>query len=208
MSTYTTLKQDIKDWLENDATELDDELDNIIDLAELRIHKEVDLAAFRGSATSAIIAGDNTITIPTTDEVVVIRHITSLPSGGSTVGLIQKDESFLREFWPVAATQGTPRFWSPLETTTVLIAPAANANTTLTYYYSKRLAALSASNTTNYLTTDCYDALLYACLIDAAVFNKNEDVDHTIFNTKYQEAVGRLQSEEKRINEDRYRRRR
>ena len=206
-ATYAILKQDIQDWLENDASEFTDEIDTFIDLGELRVHKDADLAIFRGTDTATATAGNHTITIPTTDEVIAIRDVRSLPSGGTTVGLIQKDESFIREFWPVAATQGTPRFWAPLDTVSILIAPAANASTTLTFYYTKRLSPLSASNTTNYLTTDCYDALLYACLIEAAAFNKNEDVDHTIFNTKYQEAIGRMLAEEKRINTDRVRRR-
>jgi len=205
-TTYAALKQDIQDWMENDATEFTDEIDTFIDMAELRIQKDLDLTAFRGSATAAISQTDATATIPTTDTVIAIREVTH-GTGTSQVAMLQKDESFMYEFNPGGATEGTPRYWAPYSDTVIAFAPAASASGTLTFYYSKRLTALSASNTTNYLTTNYQDALLYAALIEAAIFMKEEAETLGAFNTKYQEAIGRGVKEETRILQDRYRRR-
>ena len=44
--TFSTLTQDIKDWMENDNTEFADETANFISLAEQRISRDVDPYAF------------------------------------------------------------------------------------------------------------------------------------------------------------------
>jgi len=44
--TFSSLTQDLKDWMENDGTEFSNETANFISLAEQRISRDVDLTLF------------------------------------------------------------------------------------------------------------------------------------------------------------------
>ena len=63
--TYSTLTQDIKDWMENDGTEFSNETDNFISLAEQRISRDIEPYAFHESATSSFNSGDRFVSNPT-----------------------------------------------------------------------------------------------------------------------------------------------
>ena len=63
--TYSTLTQDIKDWMENDGTEFSNETDNFIGLAEQRIVRDIDPQAFTKSAFSSFNVNDRFVTKPT-----------------------------------------------------------------------------------------------------------------------------------------------
>ena len=56
--TYSSLTQDLKDWMENDGTEFSNESDNFIGLAEQSIVRDVDPQAFVTSAYSSFNAND------------------------------------------------------------------------------------------------------------------------------------------------------
>ena len=80
----------------------------------------------------------------------------------------------MQEFWPNRTSTGTPKYYAYFDNSTIYVAPTPSANTPVEISYRRRLDALSSSNTSNWLTTDAYDALLYACLIEASHYNRND----------------------------------
>ena len=60
--TYSTLTQDLKDWMENDGTEFSNETDNFISLAEQRIARDIEPYAFHESATTTFNVAPQTVT--------------------------------------------------------------------------------------------------------------------------------------------------
>ena len=58
MTTYAELVQNIKDFMEDDGTEFSNEIDKFIDLAELRISRDVITPEFKRKVTSAFSAND------------------------------------------------------------------------------------------------------------------------------------------------------
>ena len=74
--TYSTLTQDIKDWMENDGTEFSNETANFISLAEQRIARDVDPYAFHESANSSFNVGDRFVSKPT--DARIIFHFLNL----------------------------------------------------------------------------------------------------------------------------------
>ena len=76
--TYSTLTQDIKDWMENDGTEFSNETDNFISLAEQRISRDIEPYAFHETSYSSFNANDRFITKPT--DALIIKHIIYLDS--------------------------------------------------------------------------------------------------------------------------------
>ena len=60
--------------------------------------------------------------------------------------------------------------------------------------YRKRFTALSSSNTTSWLTANAYDLLLYGCLIEAAIYDKNPQMMQ-LYEKRYQEALVSVNAE-------------
>lgn len=207
-NNYTALIQDIKDFTENDATEFTDNIALIIDLAELRLGKDLDVKGFNGSGTTTV--STKAVAIPTTHTVISINFVRSTPSasGGVQVTLQQKEQDFIETYWPNAAATGTPRFYALTDNANIIVAPTPSSSTAFLFDFTLRLDPLVASsNETNYLTDHYYDALLYTCLIVSAGFMKEEPQEFSVWNTMYQEAILRGREEEKRIKADRNRRR-
>ena len=65
---------------------------------------------------------------------------------------------------------------------------------TIEINYRKRFEALSSSNTTNWLTANAYDLLLYGCLIEAAIYDKNPQMMQ-MYEKRYQEALAAVNAE-------------
>ena len=207
-NNYTALIQDIKDFTENDAAEFTDNIALIIDLAELRLGKDLDVKGFNGSGTTTV--STKAVAIPTTHTVISINFVRSTPSasGGVQVTLQQKEQDFIETYWPNAAATGTPRFYALTNNANIIVAPTPSSSTAFLFDFTLRLDPLVASsNETNYLTDHYYDALLYTCLIVSAGFMKEEPQEFSVWNTMYQEAILRGREEEKRIKADRNRRR-
>ena len=61
--------------------------------------------------------------------------------------------------------------------------------------YRRRLPALSNSNTTNWLTDNASDALLYGSLVEAAAFNRNYALQERYLGM-YQNAVQNITQEQ------------
>ena len=62
--TLTTLKQAIKDYVENDETTFVNNLDNFIKNTEERILKLVDLDYFRKNVTASVSSGNKFLAVP------------------------------------------------------------------------------------------------------------------------------------------------
>ena len=62
---YTSLVQNIKDFMEDDGTEFSNSVDTFIDLTELRLSRDLKIPAFRRRQLSAFSANDPFLTMPT-----------------------------------------------------------------------------------------------------------------------------------------------
>jgi hypothetical protein len=202
--TYAQLVQSIKDWTANSETTFTGEVDFIIELAEKRIFREVDLNYARKHATATLSAGDVFLSKPT--DAVVLRSVQTIDASSDRIFLLQKDKSFIDDFITDRNATGTPRYYAHWDNDTVFVVPASTVDITIEMGYTYRPAGLSSSNTTTWVSTEAPDALLYACLVEASLFMK-EAVDLTQgYVTKYQEALQRLVLEENLRNRtDEYR---
>ena len=127
--TYSSLTQDLKDWMENDGTEFSNETDNFIGLAEQRIVRDIDPQAFTTSAYSSFNVNDRFVSKPT--DALIIRHILYLDSDSKRNFLEKKTDEFIYDYWPTSATTGTPKYWTDYNDTELLVAPTPSAALTI-----------------------------------------------------------------------------
>ena len=164
--TYATLKDAIQDGVEDQSTEFSNELDDLIARGETRLLRDLDFEIFDVTDTVTFTPGTATVTKPT-------GHL-STRSLFHTVASVrtfleERSYEYLIDYWPNAATTGTPLYYCELNDTQWLVVPTPPAAvTTGTSRFLKRPTGLSGSTTTTWLSTNAGDCLLHACLIEAS----------------------------------------
>lgn len=197
MTAYTQLRADIANWTNNESTELTAALDTIILLAELRIYRELDLRIYRHSVSSNVEGNNPYVTLPA--DCLVVRAL-RLSSGEH---LLNRDESFLREFWPDASVLARPRYYAPWDEETLLLAPTPDQVYPVTLVYTRQPTGLSATNPTTWLSLNAYDLLLQACLLEAAGYLEGVTKERMdMYQQRYGDAAQRVQAQDARNQRD------
>lgn len=82
---------------------------------------------------------------------------------------------FLRDYWPDSTVTGTPKYYADYGYSNILIAPTPAATNPFEYCYLELPEPISSTNQTNWLTNYAADVLLYATLLEAVPFLKNDE---------------------------------
>jgi hypothetical protein len=203
--TYAELVAKIQVWWESDETAFLAEIDTFIEHGELRIYRSVDLdTAKKGNASAGVITqGIDVITLP--PDVVTIRYVHLVDSGGFVLFPIleQKDLSFLRDYAPDNSVEGVPKYYAWFDDDTLILAPTPDATTatgTFNVQYTYRPTQLSGSQTTTWLSLNVPDLLFYSCMLDALTFEKAEADTIADYTAKYQQALQAVLLEENMRN--------
>ena len=165
--TYSTLETAIKDFVEDDGDELDAAIDNIMDLAQCRVARDLDLEIFRTVANGTIALSARFLSLPS--DCIMVNSLWISVSGTKT-RLGRRTVEYCEDYAPDASVEDQPAFFSEYDTSQVLLAPVSDASYSYTLYYLKRPSPLSASNTTTWISTHAGDLLFYACLIETENF--------------------------------------
>lgn len=203
--TYTTLKQAIQDWTENDETTFVNNLDIFIKSAEERVLKEIDLDFFRKNVSGTMTANDKFLAMPT--DYLASFSLSYTDANGDVNFLLQKDVNFVQEFNPDGSDAGAPRYYAPFDYQNFILGPTPDSNyvTELHYYYRPQSITASADGT-SWLGTNAPNTLLYGCLLEAYTFMKGEPDILQLYATRYAESATRLKVYgEGRENTDAYR---
>ena len=203
MSTYTEVVDQIRSYTETDSTVLTTAIVNdFINQAELRIFREVDLDVFRAYQFATLTQGNEFVTLPgaTPSTMAFVRTASIYPSTGTDANvrayLIQKDISYMTEYWPNRTTQSKPRYYAMWDQNTIYLAPTPDTAYKIELALNRNETGLSATNTTSWVSTNAPQVLLYACLIEAFKFLKGPYDLLAQYEKSYNEAVQRLAIEQ------------
>jgi len=196
--TYAELLQKVRDYTEVDSAVLTDTIvQGMIRDAELRIFREVDADYTREYATANLNINSPYLDLPSaatttaTRTSIIVRSMLVFDSTQTPTTkeyLDKRDTSFIFEYNSTGAT-GVPKFYANWKETTIIMAPAPDAQykVQLSYIYSPE--ALSATNTTTYLSDNVSDLLFYATMIQAYEFLKGPMDMYKIYSDKYNGAI-------------------
>jgi hypothetical protein len=203
MTTYTELLSEIRNYTEVDSTVLTDSiLNDIISQAELRIFREVDLDCFRSYQFTTLTQGNEFISLPgdTPETLAFIRTASIYPTSGTDQNvrsyLLQKDISYMTEYWPNRTSQSKPKYYAMWDRNTIYLAPTPDSAYNIELALNRNETGLSSSNTTSWVSTNAPQVLLYGCLIQAFKFLKGPYDLLAQYEKSYQEAVQRLALEQ------------
>jgi len=203
--TYTTLKQAIQDWTENDETTFVNNLDFFITNAEERILKETDLDYFRKNVQGTMDAGVKYLAMPSDYLASFSLQITD--GNGDAQFLLQKDVNFIQSFNPDETDTGLPRYYAAFDYQNFILGPTPDSDyTTELHYYYRPQSITATADGQSWLGTNAPDALLYGSLIEAYTFMKGETDMLQLYMARYMESIQRLKVyAEGRENTDAYR---
>lgn len=156
-------------------------LPNIIDDAEQRLYRELDLLSTRVTATGPLVANNRKFTLPTGNGtfVVVEQFNVITPAGvtdpdqGTRNPLNPCSKEYLDAIWPSAANAGVPDLFAPINQTDWIVGCWPDAAYTVEVVGTIRPAPLSATNQTTFLSVYLPDVFLAAALVMAAGYQLN-----------------------------------
>ena len=196
--TYAELLQKVRDYTEVDSAVLTDTIvQGMIRDAELRIFREVDADYTREYATANLNINSPYLDLPSanvttsTRTSIIVRSMLVFDSTQTPTTkeyLDKRDTSFIFEYNSTGET-GVPKFYANWKETTIIMAPAPDAQykVQLSYIYSPE--ALSATNTTTYLSDNVSDLLFYATMVQAYEFLKGPMDMYKVYSDKYNVAI-------------------
>ena len=195
--TYTSLLQDVRRYLERGFTAESDQyvyeqLPRLVTLGERRIARELKITGFITAVTTPLQTGVAVYMKPDRWRDTVSMTVSGKP-------IFTRSYEYCRSYWPDEAQTGTPEFYSDYDYQHWLITPTPNANSTLEIVYYEQPPLLGDDVQTNWLTEYAPDVLLYATLLEATPFLKNDERIQT-WQGMYDRAAQALNGEDlKRI---------
>jgi len=203
MTTYSELLTEIRNYTEVSSDVLTDTIiDDFIKQAEIKIFREVDLDCFRSYQFTTLTQGNEFVSLPgdTPDTIAFIRSASIYPTSGTDQNnrtyLLQKDISYMTEYWPNRTTQSKPKFYAMWDQNTIYLAPTPDSAYNIELALNRNETGLSATNTTTWVSTNAPQVLLYGCLIQAFKYLKGPYDLLAQYEKAYQEAVQRLALEQ------------
>ena len=171
--TYDSLLVDMRRYLERGFTQASDQivfdqLLRLITLAERRIARELKIEGFIRAITTPLSIGVSTYLKPDR-----WRDTISMTVNGTPIQT--RSYEYLRNYWPDEAQTASPQFYADYDYANWLIAPTPNASSTLEILYYEQPALLGDTLQSNWLTEYAPELILYASLLEATPFLKNDD---------------------------------
>jgi hypothetical protein len=208
--SYTTLVTQIRNYTETDSNVLTtDILENIILNAQYRIMRDLPIDADRVQQIGNLVVGQETINAP--GGALFIRGIQVYSSTSATTGanvwLEKKDVTYLQEYIPSteSAKRGQPKYYAMFGGATgdgdtnsgrIFVAPVPDATYKFRVHYNKMPATLASDNTTNYISLNFPNGLLYCCLSETYGFLKGPIDMLTLYENKYKQEIQKFAIEQ------------
>jgi hypothetical protein len=179
-TTFTTLQQDIRRYLERGATLAEDpvvyeQIPRLINLAERRIARELKIQGFINVVTDTLTVGQCVYQKPDRWRDTVSINIGTGAGYNTRKFLFTRSYEYLRTYWPNENETGEPVFYSDYNYSNWLILPPPDAPYPFEVLYYELPVLLDDQNQTNWLTEYAPQVLLYASLLEATPFLKNDE---------------------------------
>lgn len=171
--TYDSLLQDVRRYLERGFTAESDQivyeqLPRLITLGERRIARELKIQGFIRAVQTPLQVGVAVYLKPDRWRDTVSMTVDGVP-------IFARSYEYCRNYWPNEAQVGEPQFYADYDFQHWLITPTPATAKTLEVLYYEQPRFLGEDFQTNWLTEYAPDLLLYATLLEANPFLKNDE---------------------------------
>lgn len=205
--TYNSLLNDMRAYLERGATFATDptvyeQLPKLINIAERRLARELKILGTATVVSSTMQTGVATYQKPDRWRETISMRIGTGTGFNTTKEIYPRAYEFMRLYWNNQTLGGEPRFYSDYDYSNWFIAPTPDADYPYEILYYELPALLDDTNQTNWFTQYAPDVLLYASLLEASPFLKNEEII-PVWEGFYNRALAAYNGEDTRQISDR-----
>lgn len=176
-TTFTTLQQDIRRYLERGFTLASDQIvyeqiPRLINLAERRIARELKVQGLINVVTGTMKAGLAVYPKPDRWRTTVSFNI---GVDGQYNQIFARDYEYIRSYWPDRTQTSQPLFYADYDYNNWIVSPTPDAAYPFEVLIYQLLPLLDETSQTNWLTEYAPQVLLYASLLEATPFLKNDE---------------------------------
>jgi len=204
--SYTGLVTSIRNYTEVDSNVLTtDVLENIILNAQYRIMRDIPIDADRKIAQDNLVANQEHANVPAGALFIrAVQVADSTSDFNNPIFLEKRDVTFLDEFNNARAT-GRPKYYAMkggatgnTNTTSgaILLSPIPDATYVFKFHYNAMPATLESSNTTNFISLNFPNGLLYCCLAETYGYLKGPADMLQLYEQKYKEEAQKFALEQ------------
>jgi hypothetical protein len=211
--TYANLTTAILNYTEVDTSVLTATITNqIIENAELRILRDVNIDAYRDSQLGNFVTGQQYINAPAGCLIVRSVEVVDGSSPAERTYLQKRDITFINEYnkfaeggTTTATGRGLPKYYAMyggatgLAVTTsgtITVAPCPDSTYQFQVNFVKMPTGLTSVNTTTFISLNFGNGLLYACLVEAFSYLKGPQDMLTLYEQRYTKEIEKFAIEQ------------
>lgn len=198
--TFDSLQQDVRRYLERGATLASDavvyeQIPRLINLAERRISRELKIQGFINVVTGTMSIGQSVYDKPDRWRDTVSINIGTGANNNTRQPLYARSYEYCRSYWPDESQTEEPLFYADYDYTHWLISPTPDEAYPFEILYYQLPPLLDDETQTNWITEYAPQVLLYATLLEATPFLKNDE-RISVWQQMYDRAASTLNGED------------
>ena len=193
MTDYSDLTDNVRNYTETSTNVLSNAvIQPFIESIEDKVRRTVDLNYYRKYDTATLTVANPFLPLPSDWE--ATRYVQLIDSNDDRTYLIQKDISFMNEFAPnrTSTGAGTPKYYAVYDDNTHMLAPTPNAALTVELAYTYKPPVLSSTTTSNWVSQNAPNVLLYGCVLEALGYLKGPADMIQYYDKMYNQSVQAL----------------
>ena len=174
--TYNELVRQLPNYLQRPDTAFADQIPTFISLGENRLATDMKQQGFQ-----TVVTG-NLPLLPSMAKPAFWRETISMtirapndevPPVVEASPVYLRSLEYLNNYWPNVTATGKPKFYADYNVSNFKFAPTPDVAYPFELVYYARLQPLDENNQTNWMTLNVPQVLLYACLLEGALWVKN-----------------------------------
>jgi len=196
--TFTSLQSDIRNYLERGGSTdpiVFEQIPRLITLAERRIARELKIQGFLAVVNTTMQSGVAVYPKPDRWRDTVSVNIGTGTNNNTRKQIYARSYEYIREYWPDETQEATPEFYADYNYSNWVFAPTPDADYPMEVLYYELPPLLDEATQTNWLTEYAPNLLLYASLVEATPFVK-DDQRVQLWQTYYDRALAALNGED------------
>lgn len=170
--TYDQLLALTQNYVINNSAEFLAAFPSIVNLAEVRIIRDLDLAIFDTTITGTLVIGDSAL--PKPDDLIVEQDVFISVNGQRTY-LQMRSKGWIQDYWRDPNQTAQPQYFAEDTQTAWLLGPTPDSTYSYTLNYTQRPIPMSVSNQSTWIGNTVPECLMYA-VYSGAMGYVREDV--------------------------------
>lgn len=194
--TYASLTDEIQKYVERTDPNFVSSIPMFIMLGERRVSRDLKILGLKVYITDNLIIGQQTLQKPTRWLNNSTFNIGTGTLFNTRKQILQRSYEFCRIYWPDPTQTLEPKYYADYDYNFWLIAPTPDKTYPYEIAYYQTPTLIDEHNTTNFLTENAPEVLVYASLLETASYLK-DDERVPVWTQYYEKAKASLGEEDR-----------